>query len=174
MTSPKTWFNPPICFFKMFCIKSGKCPLLYYSSFLCVLRFSVVFLLCRSCNTDLFFSQSIYEFWTAVYYCCLYLWFYQNVRIKNSNLKDIEVDLCKKHKISILYSKYHLSVVFFYYKRQLNTWHPTKSGILQEFERLQVTPILNILETVAAALNIWKCELIQVTVRSAINLLKVT
>ena len=66
-----------------------KCPVPsqdkgHYSSFLCVLHFGVVFLLCRSslifdtlpsvfvCNPDLFFSLSIYEFQTAVYNCCLY------------------------------------------------------------------------------------------------------
>ena len=63
-----------------------KC--LYYSSFdfLWVLHFSVVFLLCRSsplifdvfpsvsvCYPDLLFSQLIYKFRTAVYYCHLYL-----------------------------------------------------------------------------------------------------
>ena len=66
------------------CTKSRKWPLLYYSWFLCVLYFSVVVLLCRSsflifdvfpsvlvCNPDLFFTQSIYEFRTVVYYCCL-------------------------------------------------------------------------------------------------------
>ena len=66
--------------------KSGKKPILYHSSFLCVLHFNVVFLLCRSsplifdvcplvfsCNPDLFFSQSIYEFRTAVYYSFFYL-----------------------------------------------------------------------------------------------------
>ena len=70
---------------KMSCTKSGKWPLLNYSSFLCVLHFNVVFLLSRSslifdvfpsvlvCYPDLFFSRSIYEFRPAVYYCCLYL-----------------------------------------------------------------------------------------------------
>ena len=79
----KTRFNP-IFFHEMPCTKSGKWPLLHYSSFQCVLRFGVVSLLCRSslifdtfssvlvCNPDLFFFLSIYEFWTAVYYCCLY------------------------------------------------------------------------------------------------------
>ena len=66
-----------ICFLKISYTKSGKWPLLYYSSCLCVLNFNIVFLLCRSsiefdefrsvlvCNPDLFFSQSIYECRTA-------------------------------------------------------------------------------------------------------------
>ena len=70
----------------LYLTKSGKWPLLYYSSFLCVLHFNIVFLLCRCspllfdafhsvlvCNPDFIFSQSIYEFRTAVYYCCLYI-----------------------------------------------------------------------------------------------------
>ena len=40
--------QPTISFLKMYCTKSGKWPLLYYSSFLCVLHFNVVFLFCRS------------------------------------------------------------------------------------------------------------------------------
>ena len=76
----KTRFNPPFCH-KMPCNKSGKWPLLHYSSFLCVLRFGVVSLLCRSsltfdtfpsvlvCNPYffVFVFLSIYEFWTAVF-----------------------------------------------------------------------------------------------------------
>ena len=62
---------------------------IYYSSFLCVLHFIVVFLLCHIshlkfdmmppvsvCNPDLLFSQWIYEFRIAVYYCCLYLMYH--------------------------------------------------------------------------------------------------
>ena len=83
---PQNQVQPTIFFLKMSCTKSGKWSLLYYSSFLCVLHFNVVFLLYLSstnifdvfpsvlvCNPDLFFSQSIYEFRIAVYYCCLYL-----------------------------------------------------------------------------------------------------
>ena len=62
--------------------ENGHCYIIY-CSFLCVLHFNVVFLLCRCyplifdafpsvlvCNPDFFF-QSIYEFRTAVYYCCI-------------------------------------------------------------------------------------------------------
>ena len=39
--------NQPFFPLKMYCAKSGMWPLLYYSSFLCVLHFNVVFPLCR-------------------------------------------------------------------------------------------------------------------------------
>ena len=61
-------------YIRMPCTKSGKWPLLYYSSFLCVLHFNVVFLLCRSslildafpsvlvCNPDLVFLYRFMNF----------------------------------------------------------------------------------------------------------------
>ena len=64
---PQNQVQLTIFFLKMPCTKLGKLPLLYYSSFLCMLHFNVVFLLCRSslifdtfpsvlvCNPDLFF-----------------------------------------------------------------------------------------------------------------------
>ena len=45
----KTRFNPPFFPLKMSCTKSGIWPLLYYSSFLCVLHFNVLFPLSRLC-----------------------------------------------------------------------------------------------------------------------------
>ena len=60
---------------QMCCTTSGKWPLLYHSSFLCVLHFKVVFLLWRSspfifdafpsvlvCNPDLFFLNRFMNF----------------------------------------------------------------------------------------------------------------
>ena len=81
-------------FLQMSCTKSGKWPLLYYSSVLCVLHFRVVFLLCRSSPlifdvfrsvldsniTGFVFSQSLYEFWTAVYYYRLNLFIVLEIR----------------------------------------------------------------------------------------------
>ena len=64
---PQNLVQPTIVYLKMSCTKSGKWPLLYFSSFLCVLYFNVVFLLCRSslifdafpsvlvCDSDFFF-----------------------------------------------------------------------------------------------------------------------
>ena len=69
----KTRFIPPF-FRKMPCIKSGKWPLLHYSSFMCVLHFGVVSLLCRCslildtfpsvlvCNPHLFFLYRFKNF----------------------------------------------------------------------------------------------------------------
>ena len=45
---PKKQVQPTIFVLKMSCTPSRKWPFLYYSSFLCVLHFNVVFLLCRS------------------------------------------------------------------------------------------------------------------------------
>ena len=65
---PQHQVQATILFLKMSCTKLGKWLLLYHSSFLCVLHFDVVFLLCCSsplifdafpsvlvCNPDLFF-----------------------------------------------------------------------------------------------------------------------
>ena len=45
---PQNQVQPTIFFINMSCTKSVIWSLLYYSSFLCVLHFNVVFLLCRS------------------------------------------------------------------------------------------------------------------------------
>ena len=64
----KTRFNPPFFPLKMSCTKSGIWPLLYYSSFLCVLHFNVMFLLCRS-------SPVIFDAFPSVLFCNLDLFF---------------------------------------------------------------------------------------------------
>ena len=102
----------PTIFIEMSCTKSGKWPLLYYSSFLFVLQFIVVFLLCRSSlifdvfvspsflfvtRLCLFFSQSIYELRTAVYYCCLYLEYF----INQTKSVIIVLDIATQHQVEI-------------------------------------------------------------------------
>ena len=60
----------------------GFCLMLSPFLCVCVLHFNVVSLFCSYiwcvslsliCNPDFVFCPWIYEFWTAVYYCCLYL-----------------------------------------------------------------------------------------------------
>ena len=83
--------------YNIYC-KVYQSPLLYYSSFLCVLHLNAVHLLCRTsplifdvfpsvlvCNPELFFSQSIYEFRTAVFYCCL------SISIKDTFCYQIQI-----------------------------------------------------------------------------------
>ena len=98
-----TRFNPPFFKIKMSCSKLGKWPLLYIIVRFCVCNIIVLFFCCvvvllffLMCFPQFsllpgfffFFSQSIYEFRTAVYYNCLY-WSWKNCA-KNTKLTYIE------------------------------------------------------------------------------------
>ena len=93
------------------CTKPGKWPLLYYRSFLCVLHFNVVFLLCRSSliidafpsdlvgNSDLFFLYRVMNFeqryttvafiWCAVHFAeLIYIVVFDQLRPASCCIKD--------------------------------------------------------------------------------------
>ena len=136
MACHKTRFNPPF-FHKIPCTKSGKWPLLHYSSFLRVLHFNVMSLLCRSslifdtfpsvlvCNPNLFFLYRFMNFLKVDWSVVIQIPFSKSISIliKNAQYHDYPSVMsilwysCNQKNYSRIFEKNYI-----WYHYLINRW----------------------------------------------------